>query len=100
MLCNKFFLFSYLQIDALVTAHYDMVLLFAQAITQLQHAGLDYRDGSLLSDVMRNTSYTGLQSGIVRIDAHGDAKLSYEISAVAPGAAEFTVRQANATNHN
>ncbi|OWA51253.1 Atrial natriuretic peptide receptor 1 [Hypsibius exemplaris] len=79
-----------LRIDALVTAHYDMVILFAEAVRQLQKAGRNFREGSLLSRYMRNTTYTGLQSGKVRIDTNGDAKLSYEIMGVTTGATEFT----------
>ena len=79
------------QIDALVTGHYDMVLLFAEAVKRLQLTGQNYRDGTLLSRAMRNTSYNGLQTGTVRINENGDAQLSYEISSVAAGAFEFSV---------
>ena len=74
-----------------MTAHYDFVMVLASAVDALYQAGKDYKDGFLLAQYMRNTTYQGLQTGSVRIDAEGNSHLSYEVLGVATGATHFTV---------
>ena len=58
---------------------YDAVMLYVQAVNELESRGLDYKDGELIVNSLLGTSYLSAMGFKIQIDDNGDAEGNYTL---------------------
>lgn len=67
------------QIDPILTALYDSIMMYAEAVTQLWRRGEDFYNGTNIINLIMNSSFTGFEGSRIFIGADGQRDRDYDV---------------------